>query len=339
MFFHPETGDYSIKVFASLIQSDGYNPLGINGSTFEIADKAKIAPLAVALLRRRRGGDDSAPFRQVHPRLDRQRDGAEEDPKPARRRRAVLGRLRRGDAEHRGVVERRLLDRPLDLHPRPRRALPRHLPRPARPALLFDDRSYRTFESPISVRPRLEKHAIDKSGALRQYGALRHPDQEKIARLGLNEHGTNWFSAAGSPFATNLYAKLLILAANKFATLDPEGLGVEMEANRPGWNDAMNGLPGIFGSGMSETVELGRLARFLKNALRETLPAGRVRHLRETPRSRETGPRVRPLGRRRDDPRRLPRKHPLRVRADDRDRIDRLPAARRARRWRRRRTP
>jgi hypothetical protein len=37
-----------------------------------------------------------------------------------------------------------------------------------------------------------------------------------------------------------------------------------MEAEKPGWNDAMNGLPGLFGSGVSETIELLRLIRFLK---------------------------------------------------------------------------
>ena len=31
----------------------------------------------------------------------------------------------------------------------------------------------------------------------------------------------------------------------KFSTLDPYGMGVEMEGGKPGWNDAMNGLPGI----------------------------------------------------------------------------------------------
>ncbi len=30
----------------------------------------------------------------------------------------------------------------------------------------------------------------------------------------------------------------------KFSTLDPHGMGVEMEGGKPGWNDAMNGLPG-----------------------------------------------------------------------------------------------
>ena len=64
-----------------------------------------------------------------------------------------------------------------------------------------------------------------------------------------------------------LFAKLLCLALIKFATLDPLGMGIEMEAERPGWYDALNGLPGLFGSSMPETYELARLLDFLRGAL------------------------------------------------------------------------
>lgn len=40
-----------------------------------------------------------------------------------------------------------------------------------------------------------------------------------------------------------------------------------MEANKPGWNDAMNGLPGLLGSGISETYELKRILIFLVDKL------------------------------------------------------------------------
>ena len=39
-----------------------------------------------------------------------------------------------------------------------------------------------------------------------------------------------------------------------------------MEANKPGWNDAMNGLPGLLASGVSETIELLRIVDFLVDA-------------------------------------------------------------------------
>jgi hypothetical protein len=51
------------------------------------------------------------------------------------------------------------------------------------------------------------------------------------------------------------------------ASLDPFGLGMEMEANKPSWYDALNGLPALFGSSMPETMELKRLLLFLKESL------------------------------------------------------------------------
>src|SRR5206468_115227 len=47
------------------------------------------------------------------------------------------------------------------------------------------------------------------------------------------------------------------------------GVGLEMEADKPGWCDALNGLPGLFGSSSHEMFELQRLVRFLSS---EALP-------------------------------------------------------------------
>lgn len=40
-----------------------------------------------------------------------------------------------------------------------------------------------------------------------------------------------------------------------------------MPGGKPGWNDAMNGLPGILGSGMPETYEMLRIIRSVHTAL------------------------------------------------------------------------
>ena len=57
--------------------------------------------------------------------------------------------------------------------------------------------------------------------------------------------------------------------ANKAASLDPSGIGIEMEANKPNWYDALNGLPGLLGSSISETFEVKRFAVFVKEALEQ----------------------------------------------------------------------
>ena len=68
-------------------------------------------------------------------------------------------------------------------------------------------------------------------------------------------------------FLVNSITKLSMLGIIKFSSLDQSGLGVEMEGGKPGWNDAMNGLPGILGSGMPETFEMLRLLQFVKAAI------------------------------------------------------------------------
>ena len=47
------------------------------------------------------------------------------------------------------------------------------------------------------------------------------------------------------------------------------GMGIEMEAGRPGWYDAMNGLPGLFGSSVPETFALRQLILFMLRVLRD----------------------------------------------------------------------
>ncbi len=128
---------------------------------------------------------------------------------------------------------------------------------------LYQDNNYRYFESPVTVRPLHEKITTNSEGNVRQYHGLRHPDEEKIEQLHLNQNGTNWVTYQGSNYQTNLYAKLLTLVLTKHSLLDRFDYGIEMEADKPGWNDAMNGLPGLVGSGVSETIELLRIIEFM----------------------------------------------------------------------------
>jgi len=73
----------------------------------------------------------------------------------------------------------------------------------------------------------------------------------------------------GQVYKTTLMNKLLCLLANKLASLDAFGVGIEMEANKPNWFDALNGLPALFGSSSCETFELKRLIIMIRAALAE----------------------------------------------------------------------
>ncbi|MCD8510640.1 MAG: hypothetical protein LRY73_12730 [Bacillus sp. (in: Bacteria)] len=123
--------------------------------------------------------------------------------------------------------------------------------------------TYRFFESPVRVKSRKEKY-VKSNGVLRQYHAVAKIE-EKVAKASAND-GVLWIRrdfGEGDIYHTNLYSKLFILGLVKTATLAPFGLGVEMEGDKPGWNDSLNGLPGMFGASTSELFELKRLLTML----------------------------------------------------------------------------
>ena len=129
--------------------------------------------------------------------------------------------------------------------------------------LVFKDNTYKFYDSVAYVVPRSEKYVINKKGAVRQYG-MEVEDEAKLARPGFNKWATNWLKTPDEKiYNTTLAVKMITLALSKFAQLDVDGMGVEMEGGKPGWNDAMNGLPGLFGSGTPETFELKRLIKFI----------------------------------------------------------------------------
>lgn len=123
--------------------------------------------------------------------------------------------------------------------------------------LLFTDSTYEYFESKALIRPRRERYVLTENG-VRQYNAVDHETKKEVKHTRVRtKYGK------GEMYQSNLMTKLLILAINKFATLDPYGMGIEMEGGKPGWYDALNGLPGIFGSSMAETYELERMIKFI----------------------------------------------------------------------------
>ncbi len=81
------------------------------------------------------------------------------------------------------------------------------------------------------------------------------------------DDASNASVGAMTTFKVSVFSKLLMLGMLKFSALDPQGMGIEMEGGKPGWNDAMNGLPGLLGSGMPETYETIRLLRYLRDCI------------------------------------------------------------------------
>ena len=99
------------------------------------------------------------------------------------------------------------------------------------------------------------------------------PDPQKAALIESRTESAHWARSdhgRGEIFRLPLISKLVLLTAVKFASLDPSGLGIQMEAGRPGWYDALNGLPALFGSSAAEAFELLRLIEFLAGILADT---------------------------------------------------------------------
>ncbi len=135
--------------------------------------------------------------------------------------------------------------------------------------LLFSGNDYTFYDSSAMVQPRSKKYVL-MDGYPRQMNSI-FEDQQKATMIAARGDEANWLRTnhgTGSIYRTSLFAKLFCLALIKFATLDPWGMGIEMEAGRPGWDDAINGLPGLFGSSMAETYALKRLITLLLSALK-----------------------------------------------------------------------
>ena len=247
--FAPYVGDYNIKLFMDLIQLDGFNPLVIERATFAIPEDAHdravrlagdgedarkllsghFTPGALAALLERNGKSEA--FEEIL-------SLAEGD---------INATFGEGYWIDHWTYNLDLIESLLAVFPE------------REEELLFDDNTYRYYESRAAVSPRAKRYTLTPKG-VRQYGGVEERKTER-----------EWAGVAhgkGADYRTNLISKLIVLAMNKTAALDPLGMGVEMEAGKPGWYDALNGLPGLFGSSMAESCELVRLIDYVERALR-----------------------------------------------------------------------
>ncbi|MEK7849700.1 MAG: hypothetical protein AAB213_02610, partial [Candidatus Omnitrophota bacterium] len=131
--------------------------------------------------------------------------------------------------------------------------------------LLFEKKVFTYFDTHAFVRPRAERYTTQHT-EMRQYHSI-FIDEEKSALISHRREAKNKVRThfgEGDILKTTLIDKILMLIVNKLSTLDPFGVGIEMEADKPSWYDALNGLPGLFGSAVSETFELKRLIILLR---------------------------------------------------------------------------
>ena len=251
--FAPEVGDHNIKLFMDLIQLDGYNPLVIERMTFTL-DPEKLDEIAAL------AGNDAKlrallekPFTPgalatLLEQIDCKAEPAE-----------ILSKAMEYAVSNSNVTfgEGYWTDHwtyNLDLIESYLAVFPER-----EEALLFDDETYKYYEPHAAVNPRAQRYTLTPKG-VRQYGGVTERETER------DWVGTKY--GKGEEYHTNLISKLIVLAMNKVAALDPMGMGVEMEAGKPGWYDALNGLPGLLGSSIAESCETIRLIDYTETALR-----------------------------------------------------------------------
>ena len=258
--FHPWVGDENVRLFFSLTQSDGYNPLVIDRMTFRLPAEAfdalppsareKALPLA---------GRDFTPG-QLAAALEA--GGLTGDALKACVRDLLAGALAEPNAtfgegywcDH-WTYSLDLIENLLSVWPEKKREL------------LFGTADYLWYETKAVVLPhalRTEKVKRDGGTVLRQ---TRFLDMERKAA-----GGGKWMREAygkGGVARSTLMEKILLLCAVKYAARDRAGIGIEMEGGKPGWYDALNGLPGIFGSSVADACELKRLIAYAARALEE----------------------------------------------------------------------
>ncbi len=136
--------------------------------------------------------------------------------------------------------------------------------------ILLEKRDFYFYDTLAFVVPREEKYILVDEIPQQLFSVMR--DEEKKELLYSREkdvHKVRLNKGKGEVFHTNLLIKFLVLILNKISSLDPFGRGVEMEADKPGWCDALNGLPALFGSSVSEIFELKRLIEFLLTSIKE----------------------------------------------------------------------
>ncbi len=265
VLFNPQVGDFNIRAFLSLIQADGYNPLVIQGVKFRLSQEKWEE------IQNQVGGPNQISLVLTRPFTPGEllRHLCDHDITLKVSPEDFLASTLQ-HAEHHFEAshgEGYWVDHwtyNLDLIDSYLTVFPDRLDE-----LLFGSEDIPFYDSPVIVRPRAKKYVL-AAGVPRQFGAVAE-DPEKTALIASRKTLPNWARrqhGQGAIYHTTPFAKLVILALIKFATMDPYGMGIEMEAGKPGWYDAVNGLPGLFGASMPETFALQRLLSFLESASR-----------------------------------------------------------------------
>jgi hypothetical protein len=272
--FEPRVRDANVKTFFNLLQLDGFNPLLVKESRLRFRPSRKLREKLRAFIPAAHLDRVAAFMAQEHTPGEVLQFIEEASVPLNGTNQALLGAVlpfsERHDAADHGQgfwIDHWFYN--LDLLENYLAVYPEELEN-----ILLKDRSFTFYDNPMVVKPRSEKIVRLADGRIRQLGAVvLDAEKDRLIRSRPEDPNTvRTRHGRGKIYRTTLAAKIVCLAANKFASLDPEGAGLEMEADRPDWLDSLNGLPALFGSSFSGTLELVRLVDFLEEAFRKIDP-------------------------------------------------------------------
>lgn len=250
IWFYGELFDQEIKMFASLIQADGYNPLGIDGYNWVLEENADAESLCPSKDKIEIESFSHIVSSDFHPGqlLEWAQNNNIKLPDPFQWLNSVLSKCKcqLKAAGHEGgywvdhwIYISDMLEAFEGIYP----------DRITNLMTAKEDISW--FYGKAFVNPRSEKYLAHKNAPL-QLNAVKTLDND-IVEL---------------PNVT-LLAKLITLISVKSVTFDYECKGIEMEAGRPGWNDSLNGLPALFGSSTCQVAAAARLADWMLEHLKD----------------------------------------------------------------------
>ncbi len=252
IWFYPQIKDEELKVFVNLLQADGFNPLGITGYMWKLPEQTNSDSFCPS-----DSETDKAEFHKIfensfHPgqllnwlnmhdiQIENKFDWLKN----------ILSKCKREliAGSHEGGYWIDHWTYLVDMLQAYEAIYPENVEK-----MLTEKSDIAWFDDGAYVVPRKDKYVIKKFGPL-QLNA--------VTDIAIDNAKTVL------PPVT-MFAKLCALVAIKAVSFDYTGRGLEMEAGRPGWNDSLNGLPGLFGSSTCEVIELGRLASWLLDSIRQ----------------------------------------------------------------------
>jgi len=266
VWFNPGVGADNVKYFFNLIQTDGYNPLHCEGVQFRAVGMAEADAALGECIDGAVPGELRAALEHGLTPGEAFRICAQHGVRLRVDRRQFLERLL-------GVSEKvetasfgegywtdhwfycfDLMESFLAIYPDRLREV------------LLDDTSFTYWDTDFYVKGRAEKYVWKPGLGVRHVDSLGRSERkaEMIASRRHSKHQVRTGFGKHDIYRTNLLEKIICVLVNKIASLSPSGMGIDMEAGRPGWCDAVNGLPSLFGAGTPEAYQILRVIRLVR---------------------------------------------------------------------------